>query len=95
MALFVVLALKNSDALVEASIIEKFPAESYKIEDGKWLISADNMTAKQLSDRLGITDKPVSTTTTQGAVFAIGGYFGRAQPDLWEWMAAKAIKANA
>jgi hypothetical protein len=95
MALFVVLALKNTDALIETSINEKFPSESYKIEDGKWIINADSITAKQLSDKLGITDKPVSPTSVQALVFAVGGYFGRAQPDLWEWMAAKTIKANA
>ena len=94
MALFVVLALRNSASFIEASVNEKFADESYKIEDGKWIINADSVTARQLSDKLGITDKPVSPDSPLAVVFGMGGYFGRAQPDLWEWIAAKTTKAN-
>ena len=94
MALFLVVALKNSAQLIDASIAEKFASEAYQIEEGKWAVNADSVTAKQLSDKIGITDKPVSSTSVTGIVVPISGYYGRAQPDLWEWLAAKTVKAN-
>ncbi len=42
-------------------------------------------TAKDVSDRLGITDG----SNGNGVVLNVAGYFGRSNPQLWEWLAAK------
>ena|ERR1039457_4790413 len=95
MALFLVVAIGSSAPDIDAAMREVYPTESYQIEDGKWVVNADSVTSKQVSDKLGITDKPVSPeATVRAIVVSVGGYYGRAQTDLWEWIAAKSVKAN-
>ena len=46
-------------------------------------MSSNVATTKQLSDVLELMDAHAHLT------MLMGGYSGRAQPDLWEWLAAK------
>jgi len=94
MALFVVLALDNSASVIEASIAKEFPEDYYKIEPGKWFVKAQLVTAKQVSDRIGITNDQNADGFT-GVVLGVRGYFGRAPQDMWEWIAAKSVKSDA
>jgi hypothetical protein len=94
MALFVIVALKGSGAAVDEAVKVAYPTESYQAESGTWIVNADSVIAKQVSDKLGITDKPVSPASMQALVVSINGYYGRAQADLWEWISAKSVKAN-
>ena len=90
MALFFITALEASSPLIGLQIAAKIPpTDVYKIEDGKWILESSLSTSKDLSDFLGITQ------TVTFFVVPVRGYFGRAQPDLWEWLAAKTSKANA
>jgi len=90
MALFLVVALQSSTPSVDLAVPLKFPAtDFYKIEDGKWIVESSLATSKELSEFLGLT------STATHFVVPVRGYFGRAQPDLWEWLAAKTSKANA
>lgn len=85
-ALFAVIALKDSAEAVDQAMTIHYPASSYKIEPGKWVVNAaDASTAKELSTQLGLA------TAQLHLILPIRGYFGRAQPDLWEWLA----KTNA
>jgi hypothetical protein len=88
MTLFAVLALKDSVAAVDAAVSAQLPEDSYKIEAGKWIVSADVATARQLSTKLGLRE------TAPHLVVSIRGYSGRAQPELWEWLAAQSEKEN-
>ena len=88
MALFAVFALKNSNDAVDHAVGQIYPDSSYKIESGKWIVTADVTTAKELGIKLGLRE------TVSHITFPIRGYSGRAQPDLWEWMAAQSDKAN-
>lgn len=54
-----------------------------------WLVAADGVTAKDVSDKLGMTDGTVGS----GIVLTTAGYFGRAPTNVWEWMTAKAPRA--
>lgn len=86
MALFAVIALKDSDAAIDQAMTAHFPLGSYKIEPGKWVVNAaDVSTAKDLTTKLGLDPAALHL------VVAVRGYFGRAQPELWEWLA----KTNA
>ncbi len=89
MALFAVIALKDSASVVDETVGRLYPNVSYKIENGKWIINADSVTAKQVSTHLGIRD------TQAHLIISIRGYSGRANPDLWEWLAALSEKADA
>ena len=60
MALFVVLALDDSGSAIKGGIIEHFPDDFYEVEDGKWLVAAPLVTAKQVSDKIGITNTSIS-----------------------------------
>jgi hypothetical protein len=90
MALFFLAALRESAPVVDLAVQAKVQsADCYQIESGKWIIDAGLSTSKDLSDFLMLTP------TTSHFVVPIRGYFGRAQPDLWEWLAAKMAKVNA
>ncbi len=89
MALFVVIALKDSSAAVDTAVGSLFPKSSYKIESGKWVIDADVTTSKELSVTLGLSQ------THQHLALPLRGYHGRAQPDLWEWLGAQSTKTDA
>jgi hypothetical protein len=84
MALFFLVALQNSTPAVEAAVSSKIAAGSvYAIESGKWIVDSPATTSKALADSLEITG------AVPFFVVRVRGYFGRAQPDLWEWLAAK------
>lgn len=94
MALFFVTALQDPQNILETAIKAQFPQDHYRVTADKWFVNADSITARQLSDAIGLTDKPAQPGNATGIIIAVVGYFGRAQPDLWEWIAAKANKAN-
>ena len=88
MPLFAVIALKDSTAAVDEAI-GKMPSNlCYKMEPGKWIVNAAVSTARQLSVSLGLRE------TQSHITLSIRGYSGRAQPDLWEWLAAQSEKAD-
>ena len=89
MALYLVLALKQSAPAVDAAVSSQFSDNSYRIEPGAWAVNADATTAKELSIRLGIRE------TQNHIILPIRGYSGRANPDLWEWLSAQAAKIDA
>ena len=97
MALFVVVALHNSAPAIGKNIAEGFPDNFYEVEEDKWFVATTLVTAKQVSDKLGITtdDKLPAPPILTGIVIRIGGYFGRGSTDMWEWIAAKSIKTSA
>jgi hypothetical protein len=86
MALFAMIALGDSALTVDQAVSSMFSASSFQIEPGKWIVDADVTIARELSEKLGLKE------TTPHLTFAVRGYFGRARPDLWEWMAAKSEK---
>lgn len=91
MALFLIVALQTSAAAIDAIISEKIPQQdSYKMESGKWIVDSPQLTSKAVSDALGLS------ATESHITVPVRAYFGRAQPDVWEWIAAKlAAKVNA
>ena len=88
MALFAVIALKESVAAVDEAVGKLPPNEVYKLEPGKWVVDSNVTIAKELSINLGLRESHTHL------VLGIRGYSGRAQPDLWEWLTAKAAKAD-
>jgi hypothetical protein len=84
MPLFFLVALRDSIPAIEGALSKVPPEDLYTIENGKWIVSSAATTAKNLAESLGLSE-----STTTFVVVPVRGYFGRAQPDLWEWLAEK------
>jgi hypothetical protein len=89
MVVYFVTALQNSTHAIDLAVLREFPTSSYKVEPGKWFVSAQAATGKELSILLGIRE------TQSHLILPVRGYNGRAQPDLWEWLSAETAKASA
>jgi hypothetical protein len=83
MSLFAIMAPAETPALLD-SLQAQYPDNHLKVGPGQWLVP-DSGTAADVSNRLGIT----SGTSGVGIVILIGGYYGRAANNIWEWMATK------
>jgi len=84
MALFAILAPSDAPGLVQA-LEARFKDNYFRVGPGQWIISGSG-TASDISKIIGITDGNVGSPAM---VLLIGGYFGRAPTNIWEWMASK------
>ena len=84
MALFAILAPSDAPGLVQV-LEARFKDNYLKVGPGQWILSGSG-TASDISKLIGISDGQVGTSAI---VLLIGGYFGRASTDIWEWMASK------
>jgi hypothetical protein len=62
-----------------------FPGNVLQVSANEWLVAASGITAKDVADKVGITDG------SKGAaiVLTTAGYYGRAPNNVWEWLVAK------
>ena len=81
MANFVVIPLSKDTTQLSKIISDKYGNDAYSLENGDTLVSYTG-TSKQLSDELGITDG----VNGNALVLNFSGYWGRAVPDVWEWI---------
>jgi hypothetical protein len=89
MAKYILISLGSSSADLDTAVEAAVPQEDrHKIETGKWLVSSTSVTSKDVSEKLKLPD------STTYLICPIRGYFGRAKPDIWEWLAAP-TKTNA
>ncbi len=82
MRLYAVLVEPNNEEIAKA-IRQEFRDAHYDFKDGQWFVAGEG-TAKQICDRLGASGGDLDSIV----VVSVSGYFGYAQTDLWEWMAA-------
>ena len=85
MPVFAILPADNTKLKpkVEATIPQ---GDRLQLPGGGWLISHTG-TSKELAELLGISAD--NDYTTLGIVVAITSYWGRATPDVWEWLQLK------
>ena len=88
MSIFVIFRVANP-ATMEARLVQDFPNDHLVIVPGQYLVSAVG-TAKDVSDKLGITDGP----TGSAIVFRMSSYYGRATSDEWDWIKTKSEQAS-
>lgn len=86
--IFAVFASSKPQAL-GAAIVKHYPGDHFELQPGQWLV-ADTGTAKDVSDKLGIT----SGTNGSALVVGVTGYFGRKSANIWEWIKAKMVQAD-
>jgi len=89
MALFLIVALKSTEPAVAQAVANHFAGNFYQIEDDKWFVNSALVTAKAVSDLLGITSDPPVEGTMQGVVVKVSGYWGKGPSDMWEWVSSK------
>lgn len=84
MAAFFVVALGDSATAIDAAVVEHFPESSFQVESGKWMVNpGPSKISKDVAEALGIRGKG------SYLILPVSGYTGRAQPSLWEWLAAQ------
>ena len=84
MAVFAIISQATSDVGALSSAIKTaYPLHHYELSDSAWLVAARG-SAKDISDRLLISDGP----TPGAVVIEAASYFGRANPAIWTWITA-------
>jgi len=84
--LFVILAQTPTPDKLAAALSLKYPGNHIGLFPGQWLLVTGGKTAQEVSDDLGI-----STGETGSAVVIAGNgsYFGRGNPQIWEWLKSR------
>jgi hypothetical protein len=83
MALFLVVALADSAAAIDAAVQANYADSSFHIEPGKWVVKAPFAIGRELGEALGIR------TAHNHIIVPVNGYSGRSKPGLWQWLAAQ------
>lgn len=84
MAVFVIFRVSHGEA-VAAALQKSYPDDHYHLGNNEWLVSSTK-TAKELSVELGISADP---SISNAIIFKMASYFGRTQPDVWDWIKTK------
>ena len=87
MAIFAVIGLGDATAL-RSKIEESFPNSYYALEKDTWLVAASGETARSVSEKLSLT----RGSNMRGIIVTVGGYYGLAPADVWEWLKEKMEK---
>jgi hypothetical protein len=86
MPVFAILPVDNTK--LKPKIESTIPHGDYLfLASNSWLVSYSG-TSKELAENLGISPSE-GNDTTPGIVVAITSYWGRATPDVWEWLQLK------
>lgn len=88
MSIFVIFRVSEPEK-VKAALEASFPDNYLEVADGQFLV-VSGLSAEAVSDKLKISDG----VNGNGMVFAMGSYFGRASTNIWDWIKAKAEKAD-
>jgi hypothetical protein len=78
-----VLAQDNIGQIAQA-IQKHYPDDNLPLVNGQWIVVASEG-PKELCDKLGITTGAAGSAV----VVAFTNYFGRANPNIWEWITVK------
>ena len=83
MTIFTVVDLESGalTAPLDGVLAATFPGQHYKLAHNAWLVAAA-ATATDVSNRIGMSDPGGRV----GIVTEVGGYFGRANPEIWTWI---------
>jgi hypothetical protein len=83
MSLFAIMSPAEAAPLIEA-LKTHYPDSHLKVGPGQWLVAGVG-TAVDVSNKLGIS----TGASGLALVLLIGGYYGLASNNIWEWMATK------
>lgn len=80
---FAIMGLSHPER-ISAALGAKYSTDHLPMSQNLWLLVAP-ATAKEVCDAIGITDGSSGT----GVVVAFTSYYGRANPQIWEWLASR------
>ena len=83
--LFAILGQSDFEQLGNA-IKQRYPTDYYSLTPGQWLLSVPGKTTKEIAEELGISATP---SIGSAVVVSFTNYYGRANPQIWEWIAAR------
>jgi hypothetical protein len=83
--LFAILGQSNLEKISHV-LRETYPTEHYPLAHGQWLLAAPGKTTKEISEQLGFSADP---SIASAIVIAFTNYYGRANPQIWEWIATR------
>lgn len=86
MPIFAVLALPDSAWLEQAVPAAYRDDFKFRIAPGHWLVNSIG-TSQDVSHRLGFGGHGAPASNS-GIVYGVSGYFGNANPQIWEWLTA-------
>ncbi|CAN5666237.1 hypothetical protein BH24ACI5_BH24ACI5_17110 [soil metagenome] len=81
-------AVITSDPAIIEAIKTLYGSDNLKYADNVWFIADDGVTARDVFKKLIAPKEPGKVGPT-AVVLSVGGYFGVAGKDLWEWLVAK------
>ena len=85
MAIFAIIGQPHENAAKLASVVATTYKDAHlQIADRVWLVS-DTGTAKEISDKLQVTD----ATNGAAVILEAASYYGRASNNIWAWIKAK------
>lgn len=87
---------ESNDSVLKERITAIFPGNYYELGRGQWLVAFDG-TAQELFTKISPLPTPNAPPEVASGLrilygtvaFGIGGYYGIASRDLWEWVAIK------
>lgn len=83
MAQFVVAA--KEEARLAPVVASVYPNDNLKVWTGIWLVSDEGVTAQDVCRKLGANEGQYGSVI----VTLIGGYYGYAGKNIWEWLTVK------
>ena len=89
--LFAILSQSNHEK-IHAALETKFPSSYLVLFTGQWLLVTSGVTVKEVSDQLGIS---IGDSGSAVVIAGTGSYFGRANPEIWEWLKSRLGIPNA
>lgn len=81
MAVFAIVALDAPSSELETSVHKNYRDGFLKVAEGHWLISAQG-TAESVGVTLGVKDGKIG----RAMIYNVGGYYGWAPTNIWEWV---------
>ena len=85
MAIFAIIGMPSQNAAkLPSAVATKFADNHLQLTDRVWLV-AHAGTAKELSDKLGVTDG----SNGSAVILEAASYFGRASNTIWSWIKTK------
>jgi hypothetical protein len=88
MSIFVIFRVSEVEKM-KSALAENFPDDHLEVDVGQFLVSS-NLSAEAVSEKLKIS----GGINGNAIVFAMGSYYGRASTNIWDWIKAKAEKAD-
>lgn len=83
MSVFAIISPMASNPKLETKIQELYPKDYYKLFENQWMVCSGG-TAQELSEKLEINKE--EGNTGPAIVFSVASYWGRANPNIWEWI---------